>query len=64
MMITEVLAEKGEKKSKKDTFDRLVELNPNDPYKRQKAAASIGGSKNSGYLVEDDDSYTCTRDKV
>jgi hypothetical protein len=61
-MIIEIFTNKGQTKSKKDTFDELVKLNANDIYKRQKAGASIGGSITSGYIEVVDNSYRCTRD--
>lgn len=62
MMITKVLSQKGQEISKKDTFEKLVALNPTDRYNKQKAAGSIGGSRTQGYIEVDGTNYKCTRD--
>lgn len=62
MMITDVYKKKGERYSKKDTFDKLVNLNPKDKYNKQKAAGSIGGSVTQGYIESDGNDYKCMKD--
>lgn len=61
-MITKVLSQKGQEISKKDTFEKLVALNPKDRYNKQKAAGSIGGSRTHRYIEVDGTNYKCTRD--
>lgn len=62
-MITQVFTNKNQIKTKADTFNELVALNPNDPNKKKKAAASIGGSRTHRYLEIAGNDYRCTRDK-
>lgn len=61
-MITYVLNRKGQRLSKKDTFDKLVALNPNDKYKKQKAAGSMGGSVTNNFIKSSGSDYECMRD--
>lgn len=62
MMITKIISKKDQKMDKKEIFDKLTALNPNDPYRKKKAAGSLGGSKTHGYLADDGNDYRCTRD--
>lgn len=61
-MITHVFDKKGQRLSKQDTFNRLVTLYPNDKYKKQKAAGSIGGSVTHHYIQSNGSDYECMRD--
>lgn len=61
-MITHVFKKKGDTKSVADAFINLVNLNPNDKYKKQKASGSLGGSIASGFLSRQDKIYTQTRE--
>ena len=61
-MITKVLDKKNQTKSKKDVFDELLGLYPNDPYAKQKAAGAVGGSVTQNYIEEQGVNYRCTRD--
>ena len=49
-MITKVFTKKGQSESTKDAYTDLVNLNPTDMYKKQKAAGSLGGSSTSKFL--------------
>lgn len=60
-MITKVFTQKGQSKTIRDSFTALVNLNPNDKYKKQKAAGSLGGSSTSGFLSRQGKVYTRTR---
>lgn len=60
-MITNVFAQKGQSKSVIDAFTDLVNLNPTDKYKKQKAAGSLGGSSTSKFLSRQGQVYTRTR---
>lgn len=60
-MIGQVLFGKGNKLEKKDTYMKLLNLNPNDPYAREKALGSIGGAVTSHYIVAKGGYYICQR---
>ncbi len=60
-MITNVFTQKGQSETVKDAFTALINLNPNDKYKKQKAAGSLGGSSNSKFLSRQGKTYTRTR---
>ncbi len=60
-MINRVISGKGTIIAKIDLFNSLVNLNPNHPFKKQKALGSIGGAVNSGYIVDLGNCYMCTR---
>ncbi len=60
-MITNVFKRNNEVQSLNDAFTALVNLNPNDKYKKQKAAGSLGGSCTSGFLKRQGKTYQRTR---
>lgn len=60
-MVTQVFTRKGDTKSIADAYVRLANLNPNDPYNKQKAAGSLGGSSASGFLKKEGRTYIRTR---
>lgn len=49
-MINRVFTRVGQKISIADTYRDLQNLIPNDPYKAQKAAGSIGGAVKNGFI--------------
>lgn len=49
-MILNVFKNKGVTMSKASAYTALLNLNPNDPCSRQKAAGSLGGATRWGFL--------------
>ena len=49
-MMPQVMTHTGEQKDKHIVYSELVSLNPNDPYRKQKASGSIGGSVTNRYI--------------
>lgn len=49
-MITQVFTTKGMTLSVAEAYTRLIALNPGDPYAREKAAGSLGGSSRHGFI--------------
>lgn len=64
MMIRKVFSQKGQELKKRETYEKLVALNSEDKFKKQKAAGSIGGSRTQGYIEVSDLNYKCTRDST
>lgn len=63
MLITKIFKNKGEKLTKEETYDRLVNLmSPESKYKEQKALGAIGSAISHGYIKECGKYYICTRD--
>lgn len=60
-MITKVFTKKGQSRTVYDAFTCLMNLNPNDKFKKQKAAGSLGGASNSGFLARQGKLYMRTR---
>ena len=60
-MITKVFKKKGDRKAIWEAYEALVNLNPEDPNKKYKAAGSLGGSVNSQFLRRSNDTYERTR---
>lgn len=60
-MITNVFTKKGQSRTVYDAFTCLANLNPNDKFKKQKAAGSLGGASNSGFITRQGKLYTRTR---
>lgn len=60
-MITKVFTSKGEKETIASAYTKLIDLNPNDKYKKKKAAGSLGGASRHGFLSREDHEYTRTR---
>lgn len=60
-LMPQVLAGKGNIMNKKMIYDKLVELNLDDPFCKQKASGSIGGSKTHGYIADAGNNYICQR---
>ena len=61
-MITSVLSTKDQICDKKKLYEQLVAQNPDDKYKKQKAAGAIGGAVAHGFIVGEGEYYRCTRD--
>ena len=53
---------KGQEITKEKLMSELKGLNPDDKYKKQKAAGSIGGSVAHDYLKREGNQYVCQRD--
>lgn len=49
-MISQVFIAKNHTESISDAYRKLQNLNPNDPYKKQKAAGSLGGSSRRKFI--------------
>ena len=49
-MITKVFTSKNHTESIADAYNQLQNLNPLDPYKKQKAAGSLGGASRWGTI--------------
>lgn len=60
-MITNVFTQKEQSKSASEAFSELINLNPSDKYKKQKAAGSLGGASNSKFLCREGKTYTRKR---
>lgn len=60
-MITQVFTTKGMTLSVADAYTRLIALNPGDPFAKEKAAGSLGGSSRYGFLEFDSLNRTWTR---
>ena len=60
-MITNILTQEGQTKSVRDAFTALININPTDKYKKQKAAGFLGGSSSSVFFNGQEKTYTRTR---
>lgn len=60
-MIGQILYGKGNKLRKQQLYKQLLNLNPNDPYARQKALGAIGGAVTGHYIVAKGGYYICQR---
>jgi hypothetical protein len=49
-MITKVFTSKNHTESIADAYSQLQDLNPLDPYKKQKAAGSLGGASHWKFI--------------
>lgn len=63
-MMPHVLSGKNSRKDKKVLMAELEKLNPNDLYKKQRAADSIGGAVRHGYIRLVGNDYVCQRWKL
>jgi len=59
-MITAVFKYKGQTMTVAEAFRALIALNPTDKYNKQKAAGSLGGAMNSGFLKRYGNTYIRT----
>lgn len=50
-MVLQVFQAKGFSMSIAEAYTALMNLNPQDPYRRYKAAGALGGSVASGFLI-------------
>jgi len=57
-MISQVFTQKNQKESIKSAYLKLIKLNPDDPYKRHKAAGSLGGASRHEFIVRTNSEYT------
>lgn len=62
-MITHVFTTKGMTLSVADAYAALIALNSGDPYAKEKAAGSLGGSSRYGFISFDPVNITWTRVK-
>lgn len=60
-MITQVFKNKGQQKTIGEAFTELVNLHSSDKFAKQKAAGSLGGASNSGFINRQGKNYTRTR---
>lgn len=56
-LITQVFIKPNQEMTKEMAMKKLKDLMPNDPNKEEKAAASLGGSVASGFLVRNGNIY-------
>lgn len=56
-MIINVFPRIGIRMTIADAYLQLISLNPNDPYRREKAAGSLGGAVNGGTIVRNGNYY-------
>ena len=60
-MISQVFTQINQKESIASAYSKLIDLNHNDPYNKQKAAGSLGGASRHGFIVRTDGKYTRVR---
>lgn len=60
-MILKIFFNVGDTLTMSDAYTKLINLNPNDPYAKKKAAGSLGGAINGGTLKRIGYSYTRVR---
>ncbi len=60
-MITQVFTVKGMTLSVASAYTALIALNPSNPYAKEKAAGSLGGSSRHGFIEYNSVNRTWTR---
>lgn len=60
-MILKIFLKVGDRVSISDAYSQLISLYGNDPYRKNKAAGSLGGAVNGGTIVLKDKFYERVR---
>ena len=57
IMISQIFTNRSHKESLRTAYSKLIDLNPNDPYNKQKAAGALGGASRHGFIVRFNGDY-------
>lgn len=57
IMISQIFTHRSHKESIRSAYSKLIDLNPKDPYNKQKAAGSLGGASRHGFIVRSNGDY-------